>query len=427
MPAKGHAADMDEYYVMPEEATAVADGAFAKNKNLKHIDLRNVRHIGAFAFQECTGLENVIMSNVAVIEEGAFEFCRSLQSVTFGDVTDIGEEAFSFCGMLDIPEIPRSLKYIGAGAFSHTAIKRADIHWLEEIPPHLFSYCASLTYADISGAESIGDGAFEGCRTLSFVSFGDVLRIGAKAFQKCDDLELSCLPDTLEEIGDDAFTCIRPDTVIPKSVSRIGRNCFGPVDKRKSIKIHKSLLYEFRNYFTAERRAPEEEEEHFYLWESSIDVSVLDNETEEETGFLPLFSDLYPTMRSALIEAFRPDNTFDYSVLDTVFVAEMRWNLKGKDRLAIRRLMHPYELTSSMRMEYSDYIRRHSQRIARWAVWTHDVDNLVFLFENDLAGAIDITGLLDYSISISASECTAFLLEQQSGAGRYNDSLIDEL
>ena len=80
MQAKGHAADMDEYYVMPEEATAVADGAFAKNKNLKHIDLRNVRHIGAFAFQECTGLENVIMSNVAVIEEGAFEFCRSLQT-----------------------------------------------------------------------------------------------------------------------------------------------------------------------------------------------------------------------------------------------------------------------------------------------------------------------------------------------------------
>jgi hypothetical protein len=417
----------DECYVAPDDVTVIEEGAFAKNRILKHIDLRNVSRIGAFAFQECTNLETVIMSNVTVIEKGAFEFCRSLHSVTFGAVTDIGDSAFSFCAMLNIPEIPRSIINIGASAFSHTAIQRADLHWLEEIPPHLLSYCTSLTYADISGAESIGEGSFEGCRTLSYVKFGDVKKIEAKAFHKCDSLELACLPETLEEIGNDAFTSMRPGTIIPKSVRRIGRNCFGPVDKRKSIKIHKSLLYEFRNYFTAERRAPEEEEEHFYLWESSIDVSVLDNETEEETGFLPLFSDLYPTMRSALIEAFRPDNTFDYSVLDTVFVAEMRWNLKGKDRLAIRRLMHPYELTSSMRMEYSDYIRRHSQRIARWAVWTHDVDNLVFLFENDLAGAIDITGLLDYSISISASECTAFLLEQQSGAGRYNDSLIDEL
>ena len=417
----------DECYVAPDDVTVIEEGAFAKNRILKHIDLRNVSRIGAFAFQECTNLETVIMSNVTVIEKGAFEFCRSLHSVTFGAVTDIGDSAFSFCAMLNIPEIPRSIINIGASAFSHTAVQRADLHWLEEIPPHLLSYCTSLTYADISGAESIGEGSFEGCRTLSYVKFGDVKKIEAKAFHKCDSLELACLPETLEEIGNDAFTSMRPGTIIPKSVRRIGRNCCGPVDRRKSIKIHNSLLYEFRNYFMEDRRGTEEDEEHFYLWESSIDVAVLDDKTEAETGFLPLYSDLYPAMRSALIDAFRPDNTFDYSVLDTVFVAEMRWNMKGKDRLAISRLMHPYELTGLARMEYCDYICKHSKRIARWAIWTGDVDNLSFLFDNELAGDIDITELLDYSISISASECTALLLEQQAGAGRYSDSLIDEL
>ena len=156
----------DEYYVIPEEVTAIADGAFAGNKSLKHIDLRNVSRIGAFAFQECTNLETVIMSNVTVIEKGAFEFCRSLHSVTFGAVTDIGDSAFSFCVMLNIPELPRSLADIGASAFSHTAIQRVDLHWLKEIPPHLLSFCTSLVYADISGAESVGEGAFEGCRSL---------------------------------------------------------------------------------------------------------------------------------------------------------------------------------------------------------------------------------------------------------------------
>ncbi|MBQ6438801.1 MAG: leucine-rich repeat protein [Mogibacterium sp.] len=417
----------DECFVMPGDVTVIAEGAFAKNKILKHIDLTNVSHIGAFAFQECTNLETVIMSNAAVIEKGAFEFCRSLRSVTFGAVTDIEESAFSFCAMLSIPEIPRSLTNVGAGAFSHTAIQRADLHWLEEIPPHLLSYCTSLAYADISGAESIGEGSFEGCRTLSYIRFGDVAKIGSKAFHKCDSLELACLPETLEEIGDDAFTCMRPGTVIPKNVRRVGKNCFGPADRRKSVKIHKSLLYEFRNYFEEEKRGPEEDEEHFYLWESSIDVSVLDDETGVETGFLPLFSDLYPAMRSALTDAFKPDNTFDYSVLDTVFVAEMRWNMKGKDRLAISRLMHPYELAGPTRMYYRDYIRRHSKRIARWAIWMGDIDNLVFLFENDLAGDVNITELIDYSISVSASECTAFLLEKQSESMDCIDLMLDEL
>ena len=420
----------DESFVMPDDVTAIADGAFAKVKSLKHIDLRNVRRIGAFAFQECSGLETVIMSKTAVIERGAFEFCRSLHSVTFGEVTDIGDSAFSFCASLNIPEIPRSVINIGASAFSHTAIQRADLHWLEEIPPHLFGFCPSLVYADISGAGAIGEGAFEGCGSLSYVRYGDLAVIGAKAFCRCDSLEFASLPETLQEIGDDAFHCVRPGIVIPTSVKRIGRNCFGPALSRKSIRIHKSALYEFRHYFMTDRRAAEgteEEEEHFYLWESSIDVSVLDNVTGDEIGFLPLNSDLYPDMRSALIDAFRPDDTFDYSVLDTVFADGMRWNMKGKDRLAISRLKHPYELSDEARTEYIAYIRRHAKRIARWAVWTKDVDCLAFLYENDLAGAVNITELIDYSISIAASECTALLLEKQSEAMRYSDPMLDEL
>lgn len=417
----------DETFVMPEDVTAIADGAFAYNKILRHIDLRNVRYIGAYAFQDCSSLETVIMPEADVIGAGAFEFCRSLRSVDFGNITEIRDGAFAFCGMLDIPAMPRSLTDVGAGAFSHTAVRRADLHWLKDIPPHLFSCCTSLSFADVSGAKVIGEGAFEECRALSYVRFGDAEKIEAKAFYKCDSLEPASLPDTLLEIGDDAFSAVRPGTVVPRGVRYIGSNCFGPVDRRKDIRIYKSSLYGFRNYFRDERDHMSEDNEHFYMWESSIDVTVLDDRTGENAGFLPLFSDLYDEMRKALIGAFRSDDSFDYSVLDTVFVTEMRWNLKCRDRLAVMRLKYPYELSESARRDHTGYLRKHQERIARRAIRDRDIEILAFLSDSDMISEADITELLDYSISLSSSECTAILLERQARMDRYDDAMFDEL
>ena len=413
--------------VMPEEVTVIADRAFAKNKSLKHADLRNVRYIGAHAFQECSNLETVIMSRATVIGAGAFEFCRSLISVDFSSVTEVGEAAFSFCGMLDIPEMPASITSVGASAFSHTAIRRADLSWLDEIPAYLFGSCTSLEYADVSGAKVIGPEAFEDCRSLSYIRIDSAEKIGAKALHGCELMKFAVLPESLREIGDGAFWRVEEGLLVPRSVRQIGRNCFGPVDVRKSIRIYRSALYEFRNYFPDDRIDPFDADEHFYLWESSIDVTVLDDETDEVTGFLPLFSDLYISMRKALPHAFRPDNTFDYSVLDTVFYSEMRWNQKGKDRLVVRRSMYPYELAEPARTEYSDYLRKHSERIAKRAVSDRDIGVLAFLFDNELIGKDSITGILDYSIAQSASECTAFLLERQSEMSTFGDALFDEL
>ena len=419
----------DDKYVMPEEATVIADGAFAGNKSLKHIDLRNVRRIGAFAFQDCSNLESVIMSNVSVIGTGAFEFCRSLKSVTFGGITEIGELAFFHCGKLDIPEIPRSLTKAGSGAFSHTGLKHADLHWFEEIPSSLFSYCTSMGYADISGAKVIQDDAFAGCRELSYVRFGDLERIASGAFRRCDSLELAVLPESLQSIGDEAFERVRPGLVIPKSVSHIGSNCFGPVDTKKSVSIYNTMLYEFRNYFRNDRIVPEKEgeDEHFYMYESSIDVKVLDDVTNKTVGLLPLFCDMDPKMRSNLIDAFRSDNTFDYRLLDTILFPAMNWNQRCRDKVAAVRLKYPFELSDTAREEYAAYLSIHADRIARRAVWERDTDVLSYLCENDLISSGGIIKLLDYSLSLSASECTAILLDYQSKLELHGDPLLEEL
>lgn len=422
---------LEESIVVPEEVTAIADETFMNNKRIKNIDLRNVRYIGARAFQDCTNLESVIMRNVKVIGPQAFEFCRKLQKVTLAGndaegIAELGERAFYHCAALDIPEIPCTLTHIGARAFSHTAIRYADVHWLDAIPEALFSCCAAMEYADISGASEIGDDAFSECRELTNIIFGDVDRIGTKAFHSCELLKLEGLPETLQYIGDDAFCSIRDGFVLPKSVKHIGRNCLGPENRRKSVSIYKSSLYEFRGYFPDDEEY-EYEEEHFYLWESSIDVTILDDETDQVIGFLPLFSDLNPKLRSALAGAFRKDNTFDYSVLDTIFYDEMEWNQRGKDRLVLMRLKYPFELPMTVGEEYNEYLRKHAKRIAQRAVRDKDMELLAFLYGKELINMDNITAILDYSNKIAASECTAYLLECQSELNGHHDPLFEEL
>lgn len=416
----------NDYYRIPEDVNEIAEGTYAGDKSLRHIDLRNVRYIGAHAFQDCSNLESVIMDHTTAIGPRAFEFCRSLRSVTFGEIREIGEEAFSHCSMLDIPEIPRTLTSAGAGAFAYTALRRADLDWFDAVPAALFRCCVSMESADIRGAREIGEDAFVGCEALTEVKFGPVEKIGARAFQKCDALEFTALPDTLQVLGDDALANTRSGLVIPKSVTHIGRNCLGPVDRKKNIRLYRSALYEFRNYFREDRMDPEEED-HFYLWESSIDVTVLDDVTDEASGFLPLYSDLNYNLRRTLTGAFKPGNIFEYEVLDSDFFRGMGWNQRCRDRLAVQRLKHPYGLTETAREEYSVYLGKHMKRITQRAVKDRDIDMLSFLCESGLIGQDNITGVIDYSIALPAPECTAFLLERQAEMNWHNDPLMDEL
>lgn len=413
-------------FAVPDDVTVITDGAFAGSRNLTNIDLRNVRYIGARAFQDCSNLESVEMDNVIAIGAGAFGFCRSLRNISAGSVTEIGEMAFMHCRMLDIPEIPHSLVSIGAAAFSHTAVRKADLHWMTEIPRALFSCCTSLSCADISGAREIGEDAFAGCSSLSRVKMGAVERIGHRAFCKCSSYAPGVLPGTLRSVGDDAFCYIREGIVIPESVREIGRDCFGPADRSKSIRIYDSSLYAFRNYFREGQTDPETEGEHLHLLGSAVDVTVLDR-TGSMIGFLPLYSDPDPELARSLRDAFREDNTFDYSFLDTVLFEEMRWNQRAKDRLAVMRLRYPFELSRSAREGYEDYLGRHLDRMAQHAVRDRDIDTLSFLCDRGLIRSDNILGIIDHSISQSASECTAFLMSRMSEMDGRRDAIPDEL
>lgn len=422
-----HYEGSDESFVMPDDVTSVADGAFRNNKTLKHIDLRNVRYIGACAFQDCTRLESVVMRKAENIGSMAFAFCRSLRSVTLDSAARIDDWAFLHCAVLDIDGFPQTLRTVGTGSFSHTAVRRAELGWIEAIPDALFLDCTSLEYADVSGARAIGKEAFSGCTSLERAEIDSARDIGDRAFYRCDALVTGKLPSCLETIGDGAFWQVREGITVPLNVRAFGKDCFGPVDRRKSIRLYRPCLYAFRDYFRAGAESAHEEE-HFYLWESTTDVTVLDEHTGDVTGFIPLFSDLDPAMRDIVCSAFREDDTFDYSVLDNQLIQELKWNQRGKDRLAIMRLMYPYELSASAKVDYSEYLEKHSGRIAKRAVRDDETGVLVFLRENGFLRKEDITGLIDLSISLTRAECTAYLLEcREELCGEDDDDMFGEL
>jgi hypothetical protein len=260
----------------------------------------------------------------------------------------------------------------------------------------------------------IGKGAFEECGSLATVRFGAVEIIRSRAFYKCRSFEVSALPDTLHAIGDEAFEKTRAGLTVPSNVRSFGRNCFGPADSRKFINIHRLSLYDFRNYFIEERPDDEGEDEHFYLWESSMDIAVLDDKTDALIGYLPLFTDLDRGMKAKLMSALRPDNSFDYRFIDTELFDGLGWNRRCMDSVAFKRLKYPYDLSETARIKYSDYLNSHSTRIAKSAVRDNDSEILAFLFDNDLIDQKMGRDILDYSISVASHDCTAFLLERTS-------------
>ena len=113
--------------------------------------------------------------------------------------------------------------------------------------------------------------------------------------------------------------------------------------------------------------------------------------------------------------------------LDTVLFSAMSWNQRCRDKTAVMRLKYPFQLSDRAREDYSAYLRVHADRIARRTVWERNTDVLSYLCEKGLISRGSIIKLLDYSMSLSASECTALLLEYQSKLDWHGDPLLEEL
>lgn len=109
------------------------------------------------------------------------------------------------------------------------------------IAPYVF-YDTNRAVTAVSIPKSvteIGEGAFDSClnmTSLRFASGSTLKRIGAKAF-RCNKVTTLTLPDGLESVGEDAFSCCESVTTlyIPDSVKSIGKWAFSSMSSLKKL------------------------------------------------------------------------------------------------------------------------------------------------------------------------------------------------
>ena len=110
----------DTSFVISENVTCIAQGAFSYSKNLMSITIgNNVSIIGDSAFSWCTGLTSITIGNsVTTIGERAFASCQSVSNIIIGNsVTYIGTFAFSNCSSLKSITIGSGINSIESYAF----------------------------------------------------------------------------------------------------------------------------------------------------------------------------------------------------------------------------------------------------------------------------------------------------------------------
>lgn len=124
-------------------------------------------------------------------------------------VVAIAPNAFAYNDTPTSVSIPGSVTRIGVGAFRECRyLSTVTFHTgLRSIGETAFLGCDSLVRADIpAGVESIGAYAFAYCDSLRFVTIGEgptVIRYGT--FYQCPSLQTVLLPQSVQDIGENAF------------------------------------------------------------------------------------------------------------------------------------------------------------------------------------------------------------------------------
>ncbi|MBR3629463.1 MAG: leucine-rich repeat protein [Oscillospiraceae bacterium] len=218
---------------LPGSVTSLGSGCFQSCLKLQSVTLpAGLDRISASLFSGCGALRSITLpETVTVIEENAFAECTSLTGMQFPDgIVSIGSSAFQNCTSLRTLRFPEGFDNIGSLAFDGTAfLAEQDDPFVLLNGTVLYKYQGldtSVTVPD--GVTSIADGAFSSVSDLTAVTIPKgVTRIGA-AFRGCTSLKSVTLPNTLQELGDEAFRgCSKLESILlPSSLTTIGDRAF---------------------------------------------------------------------------------------------------------------------------------------------------------------------------------------------------------
>jgi len=234
------------YTILSEESRTVEvargdeweryEGNYTIPRVVRHNGKRyRVVAIGKRAFADCDQLRNITFSsNITRIDSAAFSHCESLTRLNLPPkLKYIGDHAFAFCSFPYV-KIPPLVNHIGRGAFSYCPYV-VDILVDEK----------NTTYTDGDGCSCIIDKTFnsilQGC--AGTILTDDIRRIADEAFAGCDNLHEISLPESLEEIGEEAFrSCGVREAVIPDGVTDIRDRTFYNCTRLRTVTLPRRLL-----------------------------------------------------------------------------------------------------------------------------------------------------------------------------------------
>lgn len=220
--------------VLPEGMQTVPDYAFSFTPALKRITWPStLTKIGVQAFAVCNQLETLTLpEGLKEIDAQAFSECPALTSVTLPEtIESLGAGAFSSCTALPSIYLPDSLKRMGNWVFASCTslaevnypmgLLEADFGIFENcpllkeftvpegvtaLPRSLFASCDFEKIHLPNSLQTIGDSAFSNCQNLTEIVLpSGVQSIGDSCFYGCENLETVRFPDQLQHIGDSAF------------------------------------------------------------------------------------------------------------------------------------------------------------------------------------------------------------------------------
>ena len=214
--------------VFEDDATRIPGYLFYNCKNLTNLTLgKGISSINSFAFAGCTGMKTIYIKSTKIDSTDPKIF------------TDAGKDSGGFTVELaaNVTKVPDNLFYSTDGNPYVTSVFADAGSKLESIGSSAFFDCNRLEsayFANCTMLTYIHNAAFKGCTRLVSADFSNCIKlqkINSEAFANCMNLADFTISndEAITNIGDKAFyntLAIRTMT-IPESVREIGADAFG--------------------------------------------------------------------------------------------------------------------------------------------------------------------------------------------------------